>query len=60
MATVTTRIFGFLAISFDGAITITSASCGANRANLLTAEQQAIAGGRGVWADENFVFPWDH
>jgi endonuclease YncB( thermonuclease family) len=35
-------------------------SCGPNGANLLAAEQQAIAGGRGVWADENFVMPWDH
>jgi micrococcal nuclease len=35
-------------------------SCGANGANLLAAEQEAIAGNRGVWADENFVMPWDH
>jgi len=35
-------------------------SCGANGDNLLAAEQEAIAGGRGVWADENFVMPWDH
>jgi micrococcal nuclease len=35
-------------------------SCGANGANLLAAEQQAISGGRGVWADPNFVMPWDH
>jgi micrococcal nuclease len=35
-------------------------SCGANGANLLAAEQQAIAGGRRVWADPNFVMPWDY
>ena len=35
-------------------------SCGANGANLLAAEQQAIAANQGVWADESFVLPWDH
>ena len=35
-------------------------SCGANGPNLLAAEQQAIAANQGVWADENFVMPWDY
>jgi endonuclease YncB( thermonuclease family) len=35
-------------------------SCGPNGDSLLAAEQDAIAGGRGVWADESFVMPWDH
>ena len=35
-------------------------SCGSNGDGLLAAEQDAIAGGRGVWTDESFVMPWDH
>lgn len=35
-------------------------SCGPNGDRLLRAEQQAEAAKRGVWADANFVMPWDY